>query len=69
MRLSELISSMGLWVYPVVGLIGFLLAFLIVLVRVIRTSKDTIARQGALPLNDGETSPIAEGTGKSEDPR
>jgi hypothetical protein len=54
MRLSELMSSLGLWVYPVVGLLGFFSAFLVVLVRVSRTSRDTLARQGALPLDDGE---------------
>lgn len=69
MRLSELISGMGLWVFPVVGLLGFLSAFLIVLVRVGRTGKDTLARQGALPLSDGETNTPAPSTGNPEETR
>jgi len=69
MRLSELISGMGLWVFPVVGLLGFLGAFLIVLIRVGRTSKDTFARQGALPLSDGEPITPASSAGKTEDHR
>ncbi|MEL6330052.1 MAG: hypothetical protein AAFR38_10335 [Planctomycetota bacterium] len=60
MRLSELVSQMGLWIFPVVGLLGFVTAFAIVFVRTMRKSDDEIAAGGMLPLEDG-TLPSAEG--------
>ena len=53
MRLSELVSSLDLWIYPAVGLLLFFLVFAAVTVRVLRTPKAEAAAQGRLPLEDG----------------
>jgi len=53
MRLSELVSNMGLWVFPALGLVMFLTAFAVVCLRVARTPRDETAANGLLPLEDG----------------
>lgn len=53
MRMSELVSSLGLWIYPVIGLVGFLASFAIVLLRVARTGRQEMTANGMIPLEDG----------------
>lgn len=53
MKLSELMSSLGLWIYPVVGLLGFVTAFTVVLIRVAKTGKAEMASNGEIPFHDG----------------
>ncbi len=53
MRLSELVSSLGLSIFPIIGLIAFTVAFLMVLARVARTKKAEVTACAALPLADG----------------
>jgi len=55
MRLSELMSSLELWVYPTVGLLSFVGVFAAVAIKAMRTSPDDAAAQGRLPLEDGTT--------------
>lgn len=55
MRLSELISSLELWVYPTVGLVAFVAVFAAIAVRTLRQPKDTAQAHGRLPLEDGTT--------------
>lgn len=52
MRLSELVSSLGLWIFPVVGLIGFFSAFVFVALRVARHGRGEMAAFGRLPLEE-----------------
>jgi len=69
MGLSELVSHLELWVYPVVGLLGFCLAFLIQAVRVSRTSRAEMDRCGNLPLDDGAVGGARAAANRGEDGR
>ena len=53
MRLSELVSGFGLWIYPTVGLLGFVGSFVIVTARAFKSKNSEMAACGALPLDDG----------------
>jgi len=53
MGLSELVSHLELWIYPVVGLLGFCLAFALQAIRVSRVSRAELEHNGSLPLRDG----------------
>jgi hypothetical protein len=57
MRMSELVSSMGLTVFPIIGLIGFGAAFVLILLRVARTRTSEARANAAIPLDDGLTCP------------
>ena len=52
MRMSELVSSLGLSIFPIIGLIAFGFAFLFVLVRVARSTRRDMASNAAIPLED-----------------
>lgn len=52
MRLSDIMSQMGLASYAEVGLILFFITFLAVSIRVWRTSKETAAEYALIPLDD-----------------
>jgi hypothetical protein len=52
MRLSDIMSQMGLASYAEAGLILFLLAFVAIAVRTWRLSSTTIAECAKLPLDD-----------------
>ncbi|USN99956.1 MAG: cbb3-type cytochrome c oxidase subunit 3 [Phycisphaeraceae bacterium] len=54
MRLSDVISHLDLTVYPIVGLVIFLIVFAAVSVRALRTRKADCARYASLPLDGGE---------------
>jgi hypothetical protein len=56
MRMSELVSSMGLSIFPIVGIIAFGLAFLFVLARVIGATRNEVAHNASIPLEDGSRS-------------
>jgi hypothetical protein len=53
MRMSELVSSLGLSIYPIIGLIGFGTAFLFIHIRAAYRTRDEMAANAALPLADG----------------
>ena len=53
MRMSELVSSMGLTLFPIIGLVCFGIAFLFILYRVARTRSAEAIKNASLPLNDG----------------
>lgn len=53
MRMSELVSSMGLTIFPIIGLVGFGAAFVLILLRVAQTRKPEAAANAAIPLDDG----------------
>lgn len=53
MRLSELMSHMGLTFFPIVALVMFLAVFAAAVLYVIR-GKATFARSATLPLDDGK---------------
>lgn len=53
MRMSELVSSMGLSIFPIVGIVAFGLAFLFVILRIARTTRSEIDHNAAIPLEDG----------------
>lgn len=52
MRLSDIMSQMGLASYAEVGLILFFLAFVAVAVRLWRTSNETLHQHACIPLDD-----------------
>lgn len=52
MRLSDIMSQMGLASYAEVGLILFFLVFVAVGIRLWRTSHETLCQQARIPLND-----------------
>jgi hypothetical protein len=52
MRLSDIMSQMGLASYAEVGLILFFLTFVAVAIRLSRTSKETLLQHAHIPLND-----------------
>ena len=54
MRLSDLISSLDMTVYPIVGLVIFFAVFTAVSIRALRVGKDESRRCAALPLDDGD---------------
>tara|TARA_Y100001933_G_scaffold130452_1_gene129996 strand:+ start:3470 stop:3709 length:240 start_codon:yes stop_codon:yes gene_type:complete len=58
MRMSELVSSLGLSIYPIIGLIGFGTAFLFILLRAMHRTRDEMAANAAIPLEDG-TRPVS----------
>lgn len=53
MRLTDVMSSMGLAFYPVVALVLFLAVFVAVVARAYsRSRKDEMDRAGLIPLSD-----------------
>lgn len=60
MRLSDIMSQMGLASYAEAGLVLFLLAFVAIAVRTWRLSSATIAECAKLPLDDSPSTPTAE---------
>lgn len=53
MRLSDVISSMGLTAFPIIGLLLFLSVFVGVVIRVTRRDQAAeLERAGSLPLED-----------------
>ena len=61
MRLSDLVAGMGLWIFPVVGLLGFFAAFVVVVMRVSRASDDEMTASAGLPLVDGTEASVVAG--------
>jgi len=57
MRMSELVSGMGLTLFPIIGLVCFGIAFLFILYRVARTRTAEAFENASLPLNDGTLIP------------
>ena len=62
MRMSELVSSMGLSIYPIIGLIGFGTAFLFILARALYRTRDEMTANAAIPLEDGTPLPSTDTT-------
>lgn len=54
MRMSDIVSHLDLTIFPIVGLVIFVLVFTAVTVRALKTRKADIARFAALPLDGGE---------------
>lgn len=53
MRLSDIMSAMGLAIYPTIALFVFLAVFIGVLIRIGRRgNSDALTRAGRLPLAD-----------------
>lgn len=52
MRLSDIMSQMGLASYAEVGLVLFFLTFVAVGIRLWRTSHDTLSQHAHIPLDD-----------------
>lgn len=50
MRMSDIVSSLELSVFPIVGLVLFVGAFLIVTIRALSTSRSSCERWSNLPL-------------------
>jgi cbb3-type cytochrome oxidase subunit 3 len=58
MRLTDIMSNAGLSVYAEVGLLLFLLAFVVIAVRIFRPSRKKALDEAArLPLEDGDAKP------------
>lgn len=58
MSLTEIMSSAKLSVYPILGLVFFMIAFSIVLWRVFRkNSRDTMNAASRIPLDDATPAP------------
>jgi hypothetical protein len=57
MRLSDIMSQMGLASYAEAGLLLFFFAFMAVGVRVWRTSKEAAVQYAHIPLDDSPTKP------------
>lgn len=57
MRLSDIMSQMGLASYAEVGLLLFFFTFLAVGIRVWRTSKETALEYAHIPLDDSPKQP------------
>jgi|JRYH01.1.fsa_nt_gb hypothetical protein len=56
MRPSDIISHLGLTIFPIVGLIIFVAVFAAVTVRALRTRREDINRFAVLPFEGGEAS-------------
>lgn len=56
MRLSDIMSQMGLASYAEVGLVLFLGAFIAITVRTLLTPKQTASELAAIPLDDAPAS-------------
>jgi len=52
MKLSEIISYLNLTIYPSIGLVFFLVAFLAILVKVLRQPREESDAIANMPLND-----------------
>ncbi len=51
MRNSDVMSAFGLWVYPTLGMVMFMVVFVIAMLRVMgRHRREEIAGGGLLPL-------------------
>ncbi|MEM7754954.1 MAG: hypothetical protein AAF297_04890 [Planctomycetota bacterium] len=53
MRLSELVSSLDMWIFPTIGLIAFTSVFATVAIRALRKPREEAVYNGNLPLEDG----------------
>lgn len=61
MRMSDIMSSMGLAIYPTIALVLFLAAFAAILVRALRRAeKPEMDRAACLPLADDNAAPAPE---------
>ncbi|MBY0313794.1 MAG: hypothetical protein K2W85_17150 [Phycisphaerales bacterium] len=55
---SDVMSGFGLWVYPTVGMVIFMIVFIVAMMRVLgRQRREEIARGGHLPLADDSFEP------------
>lgn len=59
MRLSDIMSQMGLASYAEVGLLIFFATFIAVSIRVWRTSNETAERCAHIPLDDSPNEPAS----------
>ncbi|MCW5764809.1 MAG: hypothetical protein KIT68_02395 [Phycisphaeraceae bacterium] len=57
MRLTDVMSSMDLAVYPALALVLFTGVFALVAIRVARTRREEAARWSSLPLDETPTNP------------
>ncbi len=57
MRLSDIVASMGLTIFPIIGLAAFGSVFIAVSIRAMLTSKRSCERWASLPLDSDE--PVA----------
>lgn len=57
MKLSDIMSHMGLAFYPTVALVLFLSVFVIIAWRTLRTRREQVDRWSNLPLGEDDTAP------------
>lgn len=61
MRLSDIMSNMGLAIYPTVALLMFLAVFIAVAWRAMRSRREELDVYACLPLSDDERGAGAKG--------
>ena len=52
MRMSDIVSSMDMTVFPIIGLVIFLGVFIVVVVRAVLTSPVDAQHAASIPLDD-----------------
>lgn len=52
--MTDIVSSMGLSIFPIVGLALFLSVFVGLVFWLVRAGRDGMASQGMIPLEDGQ---------------
>lgn len=62
MRLSDIMSQMGLAIYPTIALVIFLVTFLGVAIYVLSAPREMMRRSGALPLDVDTADKLGEST-------
>lgn len=60
MRLSDIMSHMDLWVYPVVALVIFLGVFVLVVRRAFNVSPEEHERNSRMAIEEGAVSSVKE---------
>jgi cytochrome c oxidase cbb3-type subunit 3 len=69
MKLSDVVGHAGLELYPQIALVLFLLAFVIVVVRLVLPSQQALyERAGRMALDDGDTAPPAHAPSQAANP-
>ncbi|MEM7629125.1 MAG: hypothetical protein AAF356_06860 [Planctomycetota bacterium] len=53
MRFSDVLAALDIGLYPIIGLVMFVLAFAIVAWRVMRSTRDEMTYNAEIPLTDG----------------